>query len=778
MAAAIFVLTLDKSLHVIVFLKLILNPMVNSSNNLASPTNGNELATSTVQFPSQMNSNGVEEGWDLNRVWNIARRRALIIAGISAIAFSYSLRSILNQKPVYQGGFQLLVEPVNTENDLTNITSQAGSRSGRSGLDYDTQISLLKSPDLLSTVVEKAQTTYPSANYGSIVNGLKVRRLRDTKILAVRYEGENSNEVRLVLEELSKVYLNYSLNQRQSYLRQGIQFVKEQIDLLQKNVDELQNKLQKFRREQGFLEPESLADNLTNQINTLRQEQIGVEQELVQARAQLNSLRTETGKMAALSASPGYQQIVNQMRQIDLEIALERTRFKKQNLNIKLLQHKKDNLIPLLEDETRSVLASQTASATARLQTLEKQKQALVEAQVQLNRELQELPVLTRVYSNLQRELQITTTSLNRFLEIRQNLQVEAAQKEIPWQLVQKPAVAGTPPSDILQSLIKAVAMSLAAGFAAAMLVEKLDSTYHSAEDLKLKTKQPVLGAIPFEPQLAVTNNPNLTLTKQRRKKRRSFKRLFVSAKRSVAKLLSKMNFLAMPIDEYENASAFTEAFRVLHSNLLMLRQNNYPISSLVVSSALPGDGKSTVALHWAKTAVAMGQRVLLVDADLRRPQVHIQLNLDNSQGLSELVTQKLDPLDAIQQINPDEEFYVLTAGKLPEDPVSLLSSATTKQLMKQIHQDFELVIYDAPPLLGLADTNLLTDFIDRMVLVVGLGKTDRSSLQKAIDSLQGYQVPMLGLVANGQRENNSLASEYARSPQTSNTSLENEQFV
>lgn len=745
--------------------------MTNSSEPLATyKSNGNGLATSSSLIHLRSDSERAEEGLDFNRVWAIARRRALIIAGVSAIAFGYSMRSILQQETTYQGGFQLLVEPVNTENDLTNITSQAGSRSGRSGLDYDTQISLLKSPDLLSTVVEKVQNAYPGTNYGSIVSGLEVRRLRDTKILAVRYQGKDPNKVRLVLDELSEIYLSYSLNQRQSYLRQGIQFVKDQIDSLQADVDELQNKLQKFRRQQGFLEPESLADNLTSQINTLEQQQIGVEQELVQARAQLNALQGKTGKMAALSASPGYQQIQNQMRQIDLEIALERTRFKEKNLNIQVLRRKKDNLLPLLEEQAKNILESQAANATARIQTLRTQRQALAEAQAQLNQELQELPVLTRVYTNLQRELQITTTSLNRFLEIRQNLQVEAAQKEIPWQLVQEPSVGGSPPSDIQQSLIKALAISLAAGFAAALLVDKLDSTYHTAEDLKLKVKQPVLGAIPFEPQLAVTNDPNLTLKKQRRKKRRSLKRLFVSAKKSVAKLLSKMNFLAMPADEYENVSTFMEAFRVLHSNLLMLKRTNYPISSLVISSALPGDGKSTVALHWAKTAVAMGQRVLLIDADLRRPQVHTQLNLDNSQGLSELVTQRLDPADVIQQINPEEEFYVLTSGQLPEDPASLLSSATTKQLMKQIHQDFELVIYDAPPLLGLADTNLLTDFIDRLVLVVGMAKTDRSSLQRAIDSLQGYQIPLLGLVANGQREGNSIASEYVRSPQTIST--------
>ena len=737
--------------------------MANSFEHPATlKANENRLASSMPQLHFRSGSNQPEQEWDLKRAFAIAQRRALIIASVTGIALGFSLRSALKPKPIiYEGSFQLLVEPVNAENDLTNLTSQAGSRSGRSGLDYDTQIALLKSPDLLSAVVKKVQSSYPGINYVSIVRGLKIRQVRNTKIIAVGYQGEDLGQVQFVLDELSKVYLDYSLNQRQSYLRQGIQFVEQQLSSLQSDVDKLQNKLQKFRRQQGFLDPEAQANKLMTQVNTLEEQQIGVEQELLLTRSQLGGLQEETGMMAALNAAPGYQQILGQMRQIDIEIALERTRFKKENLNIKLLQHKKDNLVPLLEEEARAVLEAQAASATARMATLETQKRALADARTKLNQEIQKLPLLTQVYTNLQRELQITTNSLNRFLGIRQNLQVEAAQKEIPWQLVQEPALAGSSrASDMRKSIIQAVAMSLVAGVGAAMIIEKLDRTFHTAEDLKVKIKQPVLGAIPFDEQLATTINPNLSLRKQRRKKRKSLKQISTKILKSVSKLSRKMNFLDFP-DEYESASAFMEAFRVLQANLLLLNRSNNSFNSLLISSALPGDGKSTVALHWAKTAVAMGQRVLLVDADLRRSQVHTQLNLDNSKGLSELVTQRLDPEDAIQQVNPNEELYVLTAGQPPEDPASLLSLWTTKQLMTQLHQEFELVIYDVPPLLGLADAQLLTDYVDGLVLVVGLAKTDRSSLQRAIEVVQECQVPLLGLVANGQRDGNSVVREY-----------------
>lgn len=741
--------------------------MQNSSEQSATfKANGNGFTPARVpQLQPLSGTNQPEEAWDLRRFLAIARRRALIIAGVTTVALSFSVQSALNQQTIYQGSFQLLVEPVNTENDLTKLTSERSSGSGQSGLDYDTQIAVLKSPELLSSVVKKVQSSYPDINYGTVIAGLEVLRAKGTKILVVRYQGDDPGKTQLVLDELSKAYLHYSLNQRQSYLRQGIQFVEKQLSSLQGDVNKLQNQLQRFRQQNGFLEPETQANKLTSQATALEQQQATIAQDLVQASSDLSNLQEKTGVMAALNASPGYQQVLSQIRQIDTEIAVERTRFKEQNLNIQVLRRKKDNLVPLLRQEAVRVLEAKVAEASARKQTLDTQNRSLVNARTKLNQKIQELPVLTQEYTNFQRELQIATTSLNRFMEIRQTLQVEAAQKEIPWQLIQEPALAGAQLSDTTKSLILAVLGSLAAGCAAAFLAEKLDSTYHTADDLRAKVKQPILGAIPFDQQLAVHINSNLPLRRQRRKKRKSLKQLTTSVLKFVSKVSRKMNFFPFLVDEYETASAFMEAFRVLHANLLMLNRVNRPVRSLVISSALPGDGKSTVALHWARTAVAMGHRVLLVDADLRRSQVHTQLNLDNSKGLSELIAQGLEPADVIQQVNPHEEFYVLAAGQPPLDPASLLSSSKTKQVMEKIHQDFDLVIYDAPPLLGLADANLLTNYVDGLVLVVGLAKTDRLSLQRVIEDLKGYQVPILGLVANGQRDGNSIVREYALLP-------------
>ncbi len=142
--------------------------MANSFEHTATlQADENRLASSMPQLYFRTGSNQPEQEWDLKRAFAIVQRRALTIAIFSGIALGFCLRSALNPKPViYEGSFQLLVEPVNAENDLTNLTSEVSSQSRSSELDYDTQITLLTSPDLLSAVVKKVQSSYPGIKYG------------------------------------------------------------------------------------------------------------------------------------------------------------------------------------------------------------------------------------------------------------------------------------------------------------------------------------------------------------------------------------------------------------------------------------------------------------------------------------------------------------------------------------------------------------------------------------------------------------------------------------
>ncbi|NJR41159.1 MAG: polysaccharide biosynthesis tyrosine autokinase [Leptolyngbyaceae cyanobacterium CSU_1_4] len=392
-------------------------------------------------------------------------------------------------------------------------------------------------------------------------------------------------------------------------------------------------------------------------------------------------------------------------------------------------------MLPLLRQEAQRVLGIKLAEATTQIQILEVRSQALAQAQGQVDQQVKQLPALARRYSDLQRELQIATEALNRFLSNRQTLQVQAAQTEIPWQVIEAPLRAEAPISpNIPRNLILGVFASSLLGMGAALFLEKLDNVYHSLDDLKARTKLPILGTLPVAKELVQGSTP-----------------LGQAVKWFDTTVWRLPTLLKSPAewDGYSRSSSFLEALRVLNTNIQLLSSDR-PIRSLIITSAMPGDGKSTVSMYLAQTAAAMGKKVLLVDADLRKPQIHKRLHLSNELGLSNLISNNLPVSQLLHRPPSTPGLTILTAGQIPPDPTKLFASKKMQDLMEKSQQTYDLVIYDAPPLVGLADASILAPRTNGLILVTKIGQTDRAALTQALDNLKLSQIPVLGIVANG----------------------------
>ena len=159
-----------------------------------------------------------------------------------------------------------------------------------------------------------------------------------------------------------------------------------------------------------------------------------------------------------------------------------------------------------------------------------------------------------------------------------------------------------------------------------------------------------------------------------------------------------------------------------------------------------------------------MGQKVLLIDADLRRPQVHTWMGLSNEEGLSNILATNLAIESAIQTVPQWENLSIISAGDIPPDPTRLLASYKMKEFMEQLKNShkYDLIIYDTPPILGFADGRILATRTNGVVLVVRIGKTDRSVLKQNIDNLKMSNISVLGLVANQVKPDYSGSSYYS----------------
>ncbi|MEO0869377.1 MAG: polysaccharide biosynthesis tyrosine autokinase [Cyanobacteria bacterium J06642_11] len=555
----------------------------------------------------------------------------------------------------------------------------------------------------------------------------------ETKIIEVSYRGTDPVKIQATLDALSSVYLKYSLDERQTNLRQGIQFVDRQLPELQGRVDELQGQLERFRQTYNFIDPATQNQQITAQAQQLNSQRLEVDRQLAEARANYDLLLADSGGEVALQTAPVYQQLIQELRQVETEIATELTRFQPGSLRIRVLEEQRQQMLPVIDAEAQRVLNARYTEAENMIQILETQNQTIAAAEVQLQNTLTQLPTLARQYSDLQRELDIAVGALGRFLETRETLQIEAAQTEIPWEVIEAPNKPEVPISpNAKRSLVLGIVASLLVSVGAALLLEKLDTVCRTVDELKGVVKLPLLGTIPYQREFddsGKTQSGGMGQWLQRK--------------------LGKPGMATADGYYGYGGSQFLESMRLLQTNLMLMGADR-PIQSIILSSAMPGEGKSTVARHLAQTAATMGKRVLLVDTDLRRPTVHHRLGLRNGKGLSDLLSGNASAGEVLQKAMPFVHFYAITAGTLPPDPVKLLSSKRMRLLMRRLEKEFDLVVYDAPPLVGLADATLIAPHTDGVILVSRVNVCDRNILTHALDNIRFTNIPVLGLVANG----------------------------
>jgi capsular exopolysaccharide synthesis family protein len=286
---------------------------------------------------------------------------------------------------------------------------------------------------------------------------------------------------------------------------------------------------------------------------------------------------------------------------------------------------------------------------------------------------------------------------------------------------ITKPATAPTTPSapNTRLSLTFGLFAGLAAGIAAAALRTTLDNRVRGEADLRQVTAAAILGGITFDSD--ATRKPLLTQT--------------------------------------GHQSPRAEAFRQLRTNLQFANVSGRARSVLVTSS-LPGEGKSTTATNLAISLAQAGQTVCLVDADLRRPMVNEYLGLDRSAGLTTALIGAADVNDLLQSWGEDN-LFVLASGQIPPNPSELLGSEAMKSLIEGLESAFDSVIIDAPPLLPVTDAAVLSQHVGGVLLVVGVQKLKRQDLEKSVNALSLVGADLLGVVLNRLPQKGPDAYEY-----------------
>lgn len=273
---------------------------------------------------------------------------------------------------------------------------------------------------------------------------------------------------------------------------------------------------------------------------------------------------------------------------------------------------------------------------------------------------------------------------------------------------VTQPATAPQLPSSPqpLRNLLLAAVLGLLVGGGLAVLRDLLDTRVKGEADVQRVTPEPIIGAIAFDKD--APDHP-----------------------------------LVLEIDPHSPRS---EAFRALRTNLLYINPDE-PARTLLITSTMPGEGKSTTSVNLALTMAETGATVCLIEGDLRRPRMLEYMGLESAAGLTDILVGRADAEDVTQPYVGG--LQVLGCGAIPPNPSELLGSAAMERLLERLARDYDYVIIDAPPVLAVTDAAVLSTVVDGTMIVVGAGVVNREPLQRAITTLERVDANILGLVLN-----------------------------
>ncbi|MEB3332470.1 MAG: polysaccharide biosynthesis tyrosine autokinase [Synechococcaceae cyanobacterium] len=713
---------------------------------------GSQAAGALLAPPARSNGNGryvessplagAEASGDTGitgLVRTIKRRQGIFLFTFAIVTGALAVNTLRQRifSPVYQGGFQLQISnpfdtgssgPVNAaQGDRIEALARSSPKN-----DVPSLMVLMRSPLLLRPLAEK--TGVP---LGEISSNLSISPTSETvqNVLNVNLLWRDPAKGRAILTQLADDYTKFSMNQRQAALDSGIRFLERQAPDILTKVERLQREMLRFREANNFIDPATTAstilstrEGLVSQLRALQTEQVQLDSQIASVRSgklQWNPSGAPTalqqlGRFGVLTpgrgpaieesaaTAAGRSTPLDQLNEFEQQLATLRATYKESSPLIQSIKAKRDSLLPVVQKQALDNLLARLLANVA--QQDEINRQILL-----LNENFRSSPQRIRQYGDLEQRLSVARDNYNSYIRARENFRLELARYTTPWQVISPAEFADIPVEpNIQKSLMRAVLIGLLAGLAAALIRERTDNVFHTPMEAESNLQLPVLGLIPYLPL-----EPGVEIST------------------SLSKMSASERF------------AIKESLRSLFTTFRLLRADR-SIRLVGVTSSTQGEGKSTAVTVFARTLADLGLRVLVIDADMRLPMQNRYLGIESGEGFSTVLSDPTKSVSSFIQTIQDN-LDILPAGPKPPDPAKLLNSNRCQAVVDQVRalDHYDIVLWDAPPCLMLADPILLGEKLDGILFLVGLGKVSKELAPQACRRIKATGVDVLGLICN-----------------------------
>jgi capsular exopolysaccharide synthesis family protein len=548
------------------------------------------------------------------------------------------------------------------------------------------------------------------ANFQSRVS---VEPIKNSRLVDITFVSANPEFAARAANQLAREYVDQNADQRRRNVTSGLSWIEQELDRQKAKVEASERALASYRERQNALSLEDRQNIVVARLNQLNDAATKAKTSLVQKESLYNQVRTLSPESSpdtipAILQNQYIQSIKNQLAELERDKANLSERYGerhpeiiKVNASIKDASRRLEQELAKAIDAIRNDYQAALAEERSLTGSLEEQKGAAMS----LGRK-------SVSYTVLEREAQSNRQVYETLLSRQKELEVLGSSRGNNVRLVEDAEVPGGPFTPNLRRtllLASLAGLSLAVGLVVGLTY--FDDTIKTPEDITAKLKAPFLGMIPKVQAGVAQPGTSLVLTSR-------------------------------------TTHEFGEAYRSLRTALAFSHSNEGGKVVLVTSSQ-PLEGKTTTACNIAIALALGGERVLLIDADLRRPNVAKTLGIETGAGLSNLLTAQTSPKDAVRTTDT-ENLWVMTSGPVPPNPSELLASDRMRMVLDAENSWFDWIVVDAPPVLAVTDAVLMAPMASGVAFVVRSEMTPQRHVKRALETLMTGQPRLLGLVLNG----------------------------
>jgi polysaccharide biosynthesis transport protein len=732
----------------------------NTSGNTGNPVNRNGNADRTPirniqQSQSSRSPQSIDslEQFDFQQYGALIKRRWQPALGMFVLTLTLATLAAQNQKPSYVATGKITLKA----NRLPTLTGLGSNANGEvsNGMGAISNLTPQSSPlrteaeKLLSKpVVEKAiealklkDSSGKLLEAEDLVPRLKVKEVAGADVLSLTYTDGNAEQAAKLVNQLMQEYVKHNVIEHRSEAAAARSFIAQQLPKTEAVVTQADRAVRDFKERTGITDLEYTGKQLVTALSEAETQITRSKTELTEANSRYLSLRDRIGmssgdavNASTLSQAAPVQQAQAQWQQLQAQLRLAREQNTEEHPTIVKLKAQEATLERTLQERIGQTIGeSSTAPQSLNMGDV---KQGMVKEYVasELTRSsvsdrlavlnaarndyrlrLDALPRIEQQDRELRRRLAAAQETYQSLLKRLQEVSLAEQQNVGTASIVEMASKPKLPSGSAKQMLmLMGILGGLVAAIATMLLLEMADRSVKNIKDARALYGYAWLGNIPW-----------------------------------VGKVRKKGRDWVIPEIPVRDAprSGVSASYRMLQANLRFLNFDQ-GLKSVVITSAVPQEGKSTIAANLAATMAQLGRKTLLIDADLHHPSQHHIWNLANASGLSNVIVGQTPLNVAIE--SPMENLDVIAGGIIPPNPLALLDSKRMSALMQQLENDYDFIIIDAPPLGVEAEALTLGKLADGMLLVARPGILEHQSAKRAKELLQQSHQNVLGLVVNG----------------------------